>query len=121
MKFLVDMNLSPNWVTFLADAEFTAVHWSEIGAGNAPDAAVLQWAARHDHVLLTADLDFGAILAAGQQVRPSVVQLRSDNLDPGAIGEIFLAAVRQAREDLANGALMSFDLKRARLRILPLG
>jgi predicted nuclease of predicted toxin-antitoxin system len=72
-------------------------------------------------VLPTADLDFGAILAAARTDRPSVVQLRSDNLDPGLIGEAFLVAVRQAGEELLGGALMSLDIERARLRILPLG
>ena len=120
MKFLFDMNLSPSWVAFLADTEFGAVHWSEIGEGSAPDTTLLQWAAENGLVLLTADLDFGAILAATKHHSPSVVQLRSDNLDPSAIGEAFLKAVRQAREELTEGALMSFDLERARLRILPL-
>ena len=33
MKVLVDMNLSPGWVDFLASAEIAAVHWSTVGAG----------------------------------------------------------------------------------------
>jgi predicted nuclease of predicted toxin-antitoxin system len=35
MKVLVDMNLSPNWVRFLAEAGFEAVHWSKVGSTNA--------------------------------------------------------------------------------------
>ena len=30
MQVLVDMNLSPGWVGFLAEAGFEAVHWSEV-------------------------------------------------------------------------------------------
>jgi predicted nuclease of predicted toxin-antitoxin system len=41
MKFLVDMNLSPGWVTFLAEAEFESVHWSDIGPGNATDSELI--------------------------------------------------------------------------------
>ena len=74
----------------------------------------------HGHVVLTADLDFGAILAATQRRRPSVVQLRSDVLAPSAIGRVVLAAVGQARQELFEGALVSVDAARARLRILPL-
>ncbi len=37
MKLLVDMNLSPRWITFLADAGIEAAHWSTLGANNAPD------------------------------------------------------------------------------------
>ena len=41
MKFLVDVNLSPEWVSFLAEAKFESVHWSEIGPGNASDAELM--------------------------------------------------------------------------------
>jgi len=31
MKVLLDMNLSPRWVSLLVDAGMEAVHWSHIG------------------------------------------------------------------------------------------
>jgi predicted nuclease of predicted toxin-antitoxin system len=31
MKLLIDMNLSPKWVAFLAEAGWQARHWSELG------------------------------------------------------------------------------------------
>jgi predicted nuclease of predicted toxin-antitoxin system len=120
MKVLVDMNLSPGWVGFLAEAGFEAVHWSDVGEGNAPDDELMQWAVERDYIVLTADLDFGAILAATQIKRPSVVQLRSDILTPRSIGATVVAAIRQTRDELLDGALLSVDVARARLRILPL-
>jgi predicted nuclease of predicted toxin-antitoxin system len=120
MKFLVDMNLSPVWVAFLAEAEHESVHWSDVGLATASDMEILHWAAERDYVLLTADLDFGAILAALQDERPSVVQVRSDDLSPRAIGGSVLAALSQARQELVDGALVSVEVTRARLRILPL-
>jgi predicted nuclease of predicted toxin-antitoxin system len=113
MKFLIDMNLSPGWVGFLIEAGFEAVHWSAIGTG-------MQWAAEHDHVVVTSDLDFGAILAATRDRRPSVIQLRSDVPTPSVMGRAILSAVAQVREHLISGALVSVDLGRARLRLLPL-
>jgi predicted nuclease of predicted toxin-antitoxin system len=120
MKFLVDMNLSPNWVEFLIRAGFEAIHWSDIGPGDAPDADLMQWAAARDHIIVTNDLDFGAVLAASQRRQPSVVQIRSELLMPHAIGAVVLAAIRQAEEELGAGALRSIDAARGRLRILPL-
>jgi predicted nuclease of predicted toxin-antitoxin system len=120
MKLLVDMNLSPRWVDFLVAAGFEAVHWSTIGAGNAHDSDVMRWAVERGHVVLTSDLDFGAILAATGDRKPSVLQLRSDILTPDSIGSAVLAAIRQTREELSNGALVSIDAVRARLRVLPL-
>src|ERR1700693_547495 len=101
MKILVDMNLSPRWVDFLLKEGFEAIHWSQVGVPDALDADVMRWAANQDHVLLTSDLDFGAILAATQDRRPSVLQLRSDVLSPGRIGPAVLAAIRQTRQELS--------------------
>src|SRR5579871_837115 len=120
MKVLVDMNLSPEWATFLAEAGFEAIHWSSVGSRSATDVELMQWAAENNHVVLTADLDFGAILAATHRLKPSVVQVRSDLLSPRAIGNSVARALRQAQQELLDGALMSVDAAHARLRILPL-
>jgi predicted nuclease of predicted toxin-antitoxin system len=90
MKLLVDMNLSPGWVDFLVTSGFEAVHWSAIGRGNESDAEVMRWAAEHAHIVLTADLDFGAILAATQRRQPSVIQIRADVPTPAAVGDAVL-------------------------------
>jgi predicted nuclease of predicted toxin-antitoxin system len=121
MKILVDMNLSPGWVEFLLNAGFEAVHWSQVGAHDAHDSDVMRWAIDHRHIVLTSDLDFGAILAATQERRPSVLQLRSDVPTPAAIGTLVLATLRQSHQELSDGALVSVDAVRGRLRILPLG
>ena len=119
MKILVDMNLSPGWVNYLAASDFEAIHWSAIGRGNESDAELMRWAAEHGHVVLTADLDFSAILAATQRQQPSVIQIRADVLTPATIGERVVTALRQARDELERGAILSIDTERARLRILP--
>lgn len=119
MKFLIDMNLSPGWVPFFADAGIEAIHWSDVGPSDASDRKLMRWAGENGFVVLTNDLDFGAILAATGGTSPSVVQLRSDALTPGAVGPVVLAAIRQAEQDLREGALLSVDAVHSRLRILP--
>ncbi len=119
MKVLVDMNLSPGWIDLLVKAGFQAVHWSSIGRGNESDAELMRWAAEHAHVVLTADLDFGAILAATQRRQPSVIQIRADVPTPAVAGQAVLSAIRQARDELESGAILSVDIGRARLRVLP--
>lgn len=120
MKILVDMNLSPRWVDYLAAAGFDCVHWSQVGAKDATDTELMRWAAEHGRVVLTSDLDFGAILAATSQKRPSVMQLRNDLLTPKIMGWAVLSAIEQTRGALEAGALVSIDAARARLRLLPL-
>jgi len=55
MRLLVDMNLSPQWVSLLKDAGVAAVHWSTIGAANAPDTEIMAYAIANGHVVLTHD------------------------------------------------------------------
>jgi predicted nuclease of predicted toxin-antitoxin system len=37
VKLIVDMNLSPRWITLLTEAGLEAVHWSTVGQTNARD------------------------------------------------------------------------------------
>lgn len=119
MKLLVDMNLSPRWVGLLADAGIDAQHWSTLGAGNAPDSEIMAYAKANDCVVLTHDLDFGAILAATLGSKPSVVQIRAEDVSPETIGRYVIAAARQMAPELAQGALLTVDTNRTRLRVLP--
>ena len=120
MKLLVDMNLSPSWVGWLARHEFEVVHWSAIGAATAPDEHILAWARGHGFVVLTNDLDFSAILAATSDQTPSVVQLRAQDLLSEAAMQVVVRALRIHREDIERGALLSIDGGGTRVRMLPL-
>ncbi|MDM0118099.1 hypothetical protein QTI66_39210 [Variovorax sp. J22R133] len=71
-------------------------------------------------IVLTHDLDFGMILAATQQHKPSVVQLRGEDVSPQVIGARVITALKQMEDELLDGALFTIDLKRSRLRVLPL-
>jgi predicted nuclease of predicted toxin-antitoxin system len=120
MKVLIDMNLSPRWTRLFADAGIEAAHWSQLGAGGAPDVEIMAFAKAHGYVVFTHDLDFSAILAATHGEKPSVVQVRSEDVSPEAIGNTVVVAVRQTAEDLAEGALLTVEPDRMRVRLLPL-
>jgi len=64
------------------------------------------------HVVLTHDLDFGAILAATQGDKPSVVQIRSEDVSPEAIGGSVVDALRQMAAELNAGALLTVEPNR---------
>ncbi|MEQ1741130.1 MAG: DUF5615 family PIN-like protein [Candidatus Nitrotoga sp.] len=120
MKLLVDMNLSPRWIGLLADAGIEAAHWSTLGANNAPDTEIMTYASANGYVVLTHDLDFSAILAATHGEKPSVVQIRADDVSPDVIGLQVIIALRQMASELADGALLTIDPNRTRMRLLPL-
>jgi predicted nuclease of predicted toxin-antitoxin system len=120
MRLIVDMNLSPDWVAVLRKAGHTAIHWSTVGSPTAKDREILAWARERDQVVLTHDLDFGAILAATDADSPSVVQVRTQDPTPEHYGPIVTATLARHADVLARGALVSVDENRARVRILPL-
>jgi predicted nuclease of predicted toxin-antitoxin system len=91
-----------------------------VGPVGADDAEIMAYAAQHDYIVLSQDLDFSTILAATSGTKPSVVQLRSDNLDPDVIGSSVIAALRQLENELQSGAIVSIDPQRTRIRLLPL-
>jgi predicted nuclease of predicted toxin-antitoxin system len=119
MKLIIDMNLSPNWVQVLKEGGIEAIHWSELGAQNSPDATILAYALEHQCIVLTHDLDFSAILASTNIQKPSVVQIRSTNVSAAAIGKQVIAALIQMTDELADGALVTVEPQKTRLRLLP--
>jgi len=119
MKLIVDMNLSPRWLEVLRIAGVEAIHWSSIGPNNAPDSEIMAYAASHNYVVLTHDLDFGSILAATHGDKPSVVQIRADDLSPDVIGAKVIAALRQMETELQEGALITIEPNRTRVKVLP--
>ncbi|MFZ5618374.1 MAG: DUF5615 family PIN-like protein [Pseudomonadota bacterium] len=120
MKILLDMNLSPRWAALLEGADYEAAHWSALGAADASDLEIMAFAKANDFVVITHDLDYSATLAATQNEKPSVVQIRSEDVSPEAAGIWVIAALRRASVELAEVALLTVEPGRARLRILPL-
>ncbi len=120
MKLVLDMNLSPEWVPLLRRHGIEAIHWSSIGACTAPDHEIMAWARENDAVVFTHDLDFGSLLAHTQAGRPSVIQVRTQNVTPHHLGDLILNALNACRSALIQGALVTVDEAKSRVRILPI-
>ena len=121
MKILIDMNLTPLWCDVLRGAGHDPVHWSSVGDPRADDATLMQWARDNDCVVFTHDLDFGAILWATQASGPSVIQVRGQDVFPDALGAAVTGALNRFAAELSAGALVVVDVRRSRVRILPIG
>lgn len=121
MKFLVDANLSPGVATYLRDAGHDAVHLFELGLHEAPDLVVLDHAQDEGRVLLTADTDFGAMLAERGTAGPSVVLVRRrTHRRAERLAMLLLANLPALTNDLAAGAIVVLHDNRIRARRLPL-
>ena len=120
IKLLIDMNLSPDWVPVLKTHGWSAVHWSSVGDPRASDDAIMNWAVMNEYVVMTHDLDFGAMLALSHAQGPSVIQVRAEDILPDHLEGLVITALKQHTDDLASGALLVVDESRSRVRVLPI-
>jgi predicted nuclease of predicted toxin-antitoxin system len=120
MKFLVDMNLSPRWLGVLHNAGWPAVHWSSVGRGTEPDSEIMSYAAKNNYIVVTHDLDFSSILAATHGNKPSVVQVRMQDIAPEVFGPHVVAVLLHMEKELEAGALLTIGRRQTRVRMLPI-
>ena len=122
MRFLVDANVSPRVALLLADAGHDAVAVRDVGLTAAPDDEILDRALADDRVIVSHDTDFGTLLAARRQVKPSFILVRSsDPLTADDVAGLILANLDSVSEELDAGAIVTFARGRLRVRRLPLG
>ena len=120
VQLVVDMNLSVEWIAELAKHGWSAVHWFSVGDPRADDSVIMAWALANGYVVFTHDLDFGTMLALTHAAGPSVLQVRGQNVLPEDIAPVVIAVLHQHDAVLAAGALVVVDVKKSRVRMLPL-
>jgi predicted nuclease of predicted toxin-antitoxin system len=92
VRLLIDANLSPKVAARIRSGGHEAVHVADIGLLTASDEVILAHAATSGQVIISADTDFGELLAVSGASRPSVVLLRSaDHLTPDQQGDLLVA------------------------------
>jgi predicted nuclease of predicted toxin-antitoxin system len=121
VRLLLDANLSPRIADSLRAAGFDAVHVADVDLVSATDDVIFDRAAEDGFVVVTADSDFGALLALRRATSPSVVQLRhvAERLPEDHLG-LLIANLPQIAEDLASGAIVSLSPTRLAIRDLPI-
>jgi len=121
MKFLVDNALSFRVAELLSETDHDAVHVNDYGLGTASDQDILERAYLEDRVILSADTDFGTLLAHMQTNKPSFILLRWSGL---RLAEeqtrIILANLANITDDLNAGAVVVIEATRIRVRSLPI-
>jgi predicted nuclease of predicted toxin-antitoxin system len=120
LRFLIDNALPPRLANLLLAAGHDAVHVREYGMHAASDEEILARALKEDRVVVSADSDFSAILAAQEANRPSFILFRDPNL-MGAedFVRILLPALPVLGPELMSGCVAVFRNSRLRVRKLP--
>jgi predicted nuclease of predicted toxin-antitoxin system len=121
VNFVLDENLAEELGELLTAAGHSSVHVRGAGLQSASDAVVLDYAASQGAVLISADTDFGAILAATHRVTPSFVLLRHEQgRRAERVAEMILGNLDQVMGDLQTGAVVVIEDGRVRVRRLPI-
>ncbi|WP_437671145.1 DUF5615 family PIN-like protein [Sorangium sp. So ce131] len=120
IRLLVDMNLAPRWVGELGSLGIGAVHWSSVGAADATDREIFSWASANGCVVLTCDLDFTDLLAMTGAASPSVMLLRTRDIRANSLAKRVATVLREHAGALEQGALITVDETKSRIKTLPL-
>ena len=121
MKLLVDMPLAPRIAHQLRAEGHDAIHLSEQALSRLPDEDVFVKAMAEGRIIITADLDFGAIVARTGSRSASVIVLRLVNLQADRVLTLLRRVLVAAAAELSQGAVVLVEESRFRIRHLPLG
>lgn len=121
MRLLVDENLSPRLIPLLVDQGHDAVHVSELGLASASDEDVFAAAVQSNRTILSADTDFGTLLASTKAKAPSVILLRrQSNRSVSEVAALIQANIDAIADPTEAGSVVVLEESRIRIRQLPL-
>jgi predicted nuclease of predicted toxin-antitoxin system len=120
LRFLIDNALPPRLAALLLQNGHDAVHVRTYGMHASKDEAILARALQEDRIVVSADSDFGTLLAMQDAAQPSFILFRETNLLAARdYLELLLVALPGLEPELLSGCVAVFRNNRLRVRRLP--
>lgn len=121
MKFLVDHMLSIRLAQRLSARGHEAVHVRDLGLAAAPDSKLMALAKTQGRVVISADRDFGTLLAELEASQPSIIYLRGRVArEPDELAALIANNLPRLEAALAKGSIVVIEPGRMRIRRLPI-
>jgi predicted nuclease of predicted toxin-antitoxin system len=121
LRFLVDNALSPVVAEALVAAGHDALHVRDLGMQAATDEEIFEVAAGEGRAIVSADTDFGTILALRRTAEPSVLIFRrSSGRRPEDQARLLLRQLPRISDALERGSVVVIEEDRLRIRALPI-
>jgi len=120
MKLLLDQGLPRSTARLLREMGTDTFHVSEIGHSTSEDTILLEWGRKEERTVVTLDADFHALLALSGATSPSVIRIRIEGLKGETAANLIQTILLQCEGDLRQGAVVTVEPHRIRIRNLPL-
>lgn len=122
MNFLIDNSVSPVVAQRLREAGHDAVHVRDYGLQQSDDKIIFDRATAEERIIVSADTDFGTLLAERKATKPSVILFRGKSpRRPEVQARLLTVNLATMIDSLDQGSIIVVEDGRLRSRALPIG